>query len=71
MRPSASSLLLMLLPGILLAGCCKPDVRPDPSVPLLPPPAILMEPPESPQERTRLERLLPHTSRPATGTPSG
>ena len=64
--------VLAPLLAILLTGCsATTPACPDRSAPLLPPPAVLMQPAESPQTGARLRQLLPPTSRHVVGTPSG
>lgn len=53
---------LVALPAIYLTGCgATTPVCPDRSAPLLPPPAVLMEPAKSKQTATALMELLPPT----------
>lgn len=63
---------LLTCVGVISAGgCASPLPRLDPVCPSpVPPPARLMDPAESPQTRQQLERLLPSTSPPVSGTPS-
>lgn len=64
--------LPMLAAAVLLPGCASPLPAPEP-VPCpqqVAPPVRLMEPPESPATRQRLELLLPTTLPRASETPS-
>ena len=77
MKPMPPCAVLALLLLISLAGCASTKPCADPSVPRLPPPAILMEPARSPEtarqlnERlNELNRLLTPTSSQPARTPS-
>lgn len=66
-----SWLRLTPVAATLLTGCATLSSPPEPvqCLPPVPPPYRLMEPPESPQTRQRLDELLRPTSLPASATP--